>query len=114
MTECLFCKIVRGEIPCTKVYEDDAVLAFDDIQPAAPVHVVIIPKEHIPTLVDVDVLHSDISRRLFAAVQAVARIKEVDENGFRLVANVKADGTQLVYHLHMHLLGGKRLSERMC
>ena len=114
MTDCIFCKIVRGEIPCTKVYEDDAVLAFDDIHPAAPVHVVIIPKQHIPTLMDVDVEHTDMARRLFAGVQAVAKIKKVDESGFRLVANVKSDGTQLVYHLHMHLIGGHRLSDRMC
>lgn len=114
MADCIFCKIVKGEIPCSKVYEDDAVLAFDDIQPAAPVHVVIIPKAHIPTLMDADVEGTDIAKRLLTAVQSVAKIKKVDESGFRLVANVKEDGTQLVFHLHMHVLGGKRLSERMC
>ena len=77
MSDCVFCKIVRGEIPCTKVYEDDKVLAFDDIHPMAPVHVVIVPKNHIATLMDVDTGKDNIMNSLMAAAQKVAKIKKI-------------------------------------
>ncbi|MBP7341927.1 MAG: histidine triad nucleotide-binding protein [Smithellaceae bacterium] len=112
MTDCIFCKIIRGEIPCTKVYEDDAVLAFDDIHPMAPVHVVIIPKTHVATLMDVDAKEGTIGR-LIAAAQEVAGIKNVAASGFRTVVNCNADGGQVVFHLHMHLLGGRKLEDQM-
>ncbi len=113
MPDCIFCKIVKGDIPCTKVYEDDAVLAFDDIHPMAPVHVVIIPKKHIATLMDVDATHSDVMGRLIAAAQDVARIKKVAAGGFRAVMNCNADGGQVVFHLHLHLLGGRKLEDQL-
>jgi len=113
MADCIFCKIVKGEIPCTKVYEDDTVLAFDDIHPMAPVHVILIPKEHIATLMDVDVSHPDIVGRLIAAAQKVAKIKNVEAGGFRTVFNCNADGGQVVFHLHMHLLGGRKLEDQL-
>jgi len=113
MSDCVFCKIVKGEIPCTKVYEDDAVLAFEDIQPMAPVHVILIPKTHVATLMDVDVTKSDIFNRLSAAAQKAAKIKNVADRGFRTVINCNAEGGQVVFHLHMHLLGGRKLEDQM-
>ena len=113
MSDCIFCKIIKGEIPCTKVYEDDAVLAFDDIHPMAPVHVVIIPKKHIATLMDVDASHSDVVGRLIAAAQNVARMKKIAAGGFRAVINCNADGGQVVFHLHLHLLGGRKLEDQL-
>lgn len=113
MPDCIFCKIVKGDIPCTKIYEDDAVLAFDDIHPMAPVHVVIVPKKHIATLMDVDADHSEIMKQMTAAAQKVAGIKQVAERGFRAVINCNAEGGQVVFHLHMHLLGGRNLEDQL-
>ncbi len=110
---CLFCKIIKGEIPCTKVYEDDYVLAFEDIHPMAPVHVIVIPKHHIPTLMDVstdsmaDVIH------MISAAQKVAKLKSIDEKGFRIAINCNKEGGQLIYHLHMHVLGGHMLKDEL-
>lgn len=112
MADCIFCKIIKGDIPCTKVYEDSAVLAFDDINPMAPVHVILIPKEHIATLMDVDA-NADVAGRLIAAAQNVAKIKKVEAGGFRTVFNCNADGGQVVFHLHMHLLGGRKLEDQL-
>ena len=111
MSDCVFCKIIKGDIPCSKVYEDDNVLAFDDIHPMAPVHVIIIPKQHIPTLMDIDSKKSDIMNNLVSAAQKVARMKSIDEKGFRTAINCNAEGGQLVFHLHMHLLGGRKLQD---
>ena len=111
MTDCVFCKIVRGEIPCGKVYEDDQVLAFDDIQPMAPVHVILIPKKHIATLMDLDAKNMDVTGDLMLAAQKVARIKNISDSGFRTVINCNAEGGQVVFHLHMHLLGGRKLQD---
>ena len=113
MEDCIFCKIVRGDIPCKKVYEDDRVMAFEDIHPMAPVHVLIVPKEHIATLMDVAGAGLAIMGDLTRAAQAVARAKGIDRRGFRTVINCNAEGGQLVFHLHMHLLGGRRLEDGM-
>jgi histidine triad (HIT) family protein len=113
MSDCIFCKIVRGEIPCAKVYEDDNILAFDDIQPMAPVHVIIIPKKHIATLMDIDAKSMDITSNLISAAQKIARIKVVAESGFRMAINCNAEGGQVVFHLHMHLLGGRKLEDKL-
>ncbi|HQL01699.1 MAG TPA: histidine triad nucleotide-binding protein [Smithellaceae bacterium] len=113
MSDCIFCKIVKGDIPCTKVYEDEAILAFEDIHPLAPVHVVIIPKTHVATLMDIDAAGSDIASQLMAAAQNVAKLKKVEKQGFRTVINCNADGGQVVFHLHMHLLGGRKLDDSM-
>ncbi len=113
MSDCVFCKIVRGEIPCNKVYEDEKVLAFDDIHPMAPVHVVIIPKNHIATLMDVDTGRDNIINDLIAAAQKVAKIKKIDVSGFRIAINCNAEGGQLVFHLHVHILGGRKLQDEL-
>jgi len=113
MSDCIFCKIVRGEIPCAKVYEDDNVLAFDDINPMAPTHVVIIPKNHIPTLMDVDAKNIGIINHLITAAQKVARIKGIDARGFRTAINCNVEGGQVVFHLHVHVLGGRKLQDEL-
>jgi histidine triad (HIT) family protein len=111
MVDCIFCKITAGEIPCQKVYESDKVLAFEDIHPMAPIHVIIIPKKHIATLMDVDREAMADLQSMMSAAQEVARVKIVDQKGFRMVINCNKEGGQVVFHLHMHLLGGLRLKD---
>ncbi|WP_042162772.1 histidine triad nucleotide-binding protein [Paenibacillus gorillae] len=107
--DCIFCKIIEGSIPSTKVYETETVLAFKDIQPAAPVHTLIIPKKHIPTMNDVTAEDGAVIAELFAAAKEIAKQEGIDEAGYRLINNVNSDGGQVVYHLHIHLLGGEKL-----
>jgi histidine triad (HIT) family protein len=109
MEGCIFCRIAAGEVPCQKVYEDERVLAFEDIQPMAPTHVVLIPKRHIATLMDADAEGMADLQAMMAAARVVARQKKVDAKGFRLVINCNEEGGQVVFHLHMHLLGGQKL-----
>jgi histidine triad (HIT) family protein len=111
MEDCIFCKIANGTIPSKKVYEDAEVVAFDDINPMAPVHVIIIPKKHIPTMLDVTKTDMSSIGSMFAAAQEVARIKGVNERGFRVVINCNKEGGQVIFHLHMHVLGGKKLKD---
>jgi len=107
MTDCLFCKIIDGSIPCDKVYEDDEVLAFNDIHPKAPTHVLVIPKTHIPTLADVD--NPILLGTLMSKVNYIADDILNLEAGYRIVINVREGGGQEVFHLHAHILGGKKL-----
>jgi histidine triad (HIT) family protein len=104
---CIFCKIVAGQIPARKAYEDDELLAFHDIHPWAPVHVLIIPKQHIATLADVGPEHHALLGRMFGLAPRLMRELGVT-NGFRTVVNTGPDGGQEVYHLHMHVMGGPR------
>lgn len=110
--DCLFCKIIAGEIPSAKVYENDYVYAFRDIQPQAPVHVLIVPKKHISSIDEVTPANSDIVRHVAEAIPEVAKALGL-ENGYRVITNVGEDGCQSVRHLHFHLLGGAKLPERM-
>jgi len=107
MNNCLFCKIITGEIPCDKVYEDDDVFAFKDIHAKAPTHVLVIPKEHIPTLADVD--NPALLGTLMSKVNHIANDVLGLEAGYRIVINVREGGGQEVFHLHTHILGGKKL-----
>ncbi|MCL5807407.1 MAG: histidine triad nucleotide-binding protein [Deltaproteobacteria bacterium] len=111
MEDCIFCKIAAGEIPCRKVYENEKALAFEDIHPMAPVHIIIIPKRHIATLMDVDAERAADLQSMMTAAQEVARLKKIDAKGFRLVINCNREGGQVVFHLHMHLLGGLKLKD---
>ena len=113
MEDCIFCKIVKGEIPCNKVYETKELLAFDDINPMAPAHVIIIPKEHIATLMDVKNGDANIMGNIVSAVQEVAKIKGINEKGFRMTINCNEEGGQIIFHLHVHVLGGKRLKDEL-
>jgi|SRR5690606_29939569 histidine triad (HIT) family protein len=110
-TDCLFCKIVRGEIPSTKVYEDDRILAFRDIQPQAKEHILFIPKKHIPTMNDVAPDDWPLVAELLRAAQETARRLGFAERGYRLVNNCNREGGQVIYHLHVHLLGGEPLGK---
>ncbi len=109
MEDCIFCKIASGAIPCNKVFENDRVLAFDDIHPVAPVHVVVIPKDHIPTLMDITREKMETFNAVTAAVQEVARIKGIDQRGFKTVINTNKEGGQVIFHLHVHVIGGGKI-----
>jgi histidine triad (HIT) family protein len=105
--DCIFCKIVAGQIPARKAYEDDQLLAFHDIDPWAPVHVLIIPKLHLPTLADVTPEHEALLGRMLGLAPVLMKQLGVN-NGFRTLINTGPDGRQEVYHLHMHVMGGPR------
>ena len=113
MDGCIFCRIASGQIPSSRVYETDQVLAFDDIHPMAPVHVIVIPKTHIPTLMDLTAERMNECDALMRAVQEVAKIKKIDQKGFRTVINCKEEGGQVIFHLHLHVLGGERLRDEL-
>jgi len=107
--DCLFCKIVNGDIPTNKIYEDDKVLAFYDVAPQAPVHFLVIPKEHIACADDVNEANSEIISYIFVKIAQIAKDLGLN-NGYRIVNNCKEDGGQTVNHLHFHVLGGRSLS----
>ena len=109
MENCVFCKIIQGEIEAGYVYQDQDVVAFRDRAPAAPVHILIIPRLHIPTFNDLQVEHQEMLGRLLLAVQKIARQENIHEKGYRLITNCGRDGGQEVNHLHFHLLGGRPL-----
>jgi histidine triad (HIT) family protein len=111
MSDCVFCKIASGEIPAAIVYQDEAVVAFDDIAPQAPVHTLLIPRAHVAHIGD------DVDGRLleglFSAVPRVAEVKGVSESGYRVIVNTGPDAAQTVHHLHVHILGGRPLAHGM-
>lgn len=106
---CLFCQIVDGTIPCTRVWENEHVLAFHDIHPVAPVHVLIIPKKHISSLQVVQPEHFPLVAHVIEAVQIIAKQLQLADRGYRLLTNCGVEGGQVIYHLHFHLLGGEPL-----
>ncbi len=108
-TDCIFCRIVSGEIPSTRVYEDDRVVAFNDINPKAPVHVLIVPRRHIPSLAHVTVDDEGVLGHMLYVARVIAEEQGILESGFRTIINTGPDGGQEVYHLHLHLLGGRPL-----
>ncbi|MBE6713483.1 MAG: histidine triad nucleotide-binding protein [Ruminococcaceae bacterium] len=110
--DCLFCSILKGEIPSTKVYEDEAVYAFRDINPQAPTHVLVIPKTHIPSADAVSAENSAAVAAVFEAIPKIAKLEGL-EQGYRVITNIGEHGCQSVKHLHFHVLGGKQLSETM-
>lgn len=110
MTDCLFCKIIDGEIPGDIVYENDSVLAFNDINPIAPVHILIIPKEHIATLNDLEEKYTQTMGELFLAAKKIASDKGISESGYRVVFNCNQDGQQTVFHIHLHLIAGRQMT----
>lgn len=109
MTDCIFCKIAAGEIPTTKVYDDGEVLAFRDINPEAPVHLLVIPRRHIATLNDLTEADAALIGQLYLAAKQVVTELGVAENGYRTVINCNRDAGQIVFHVHMHLLAGREL-----
>lgn len=107
--DCIFCKIVAGQIPSNKVYEDEQVLAFHDIQPQAPVHVLVIPKRHFASVNDLSAGEGSMLSHAFAAIQQVARTAGIAESGYRVITNTGKDSGQVVHHLHFHVMGGRSL-----
>ena len=110
MADCLFCKIIDGEIPGDIVYENDSVLAFNDINPIAPVHILVIPKEHIATLNDLEEKHTQTMGELFLAAKKIASDKGISESGYRTVFNCNKDAQQTVFHIHLHLIAGRKMT----
>ena len=106
---CLFCKIGKGEIPAEKVFEDDLVVAFKDIHPQAPIHILIVPRKHISTVNDVAAEDQMLIGHMILTAQKLAATNSIDESGFRLIMNCNAEGGQTVFHIHLHLLGGRQL-----
>ena len=106
--DCIFCKIVAGEIPSTKVYEDDLVLAFRDINPEAPVHILVIPKEHIDSADKICEANSGVVAHIFECIPKIASSEGLND-GYRVITNIGENGGQSVHHMHFHILGGKKL-----
>ena len=109
---CLFCKIVAGEIPSTKVYEDEKILAFRDINPQAPTHILVIPKAHIASVAEITAENADVVAHIFTVIPQIAEAEGLT-GGYRVVSNCGDDAGQTVHHLHFHILGGKALSLEM-
>ncbi|KXG75866.1 histidine triad nucleotide-binding protein [Thermotalea metallivorans] len=109
MSDCIFCKIAAKEIPAKIVYEDDCIVAFHDIQPVAPTHVLVIPKEHIPSMEQATEHHKELIGHIHLSIRNIAEQLGIHEDGYRIVNNCGEQGGQTVYHLHFHLLGGRQM-----
>ncbi len=107
--DCIFCKIVEGIIPSKKVYEDEFVYAFEDIERASPTHILIVPKKHFETILDIGQEDSNLISAVFMAANKIAKKLNFEKKGFRIVANCKEDGGQTVFHVHFHLLAGRKM-----
>lgn len=110
--DCIFCEIIRGSIPSQKVFENEAVYAFRDIKPCAPVHILIVPKAHIASADEINAYNADAVRDVFLAIPEIAKAAGLT-NGYRIVTNIGEDGGQTVKHLHFHLLGGQKFAEKL-
>ena len=111
--DCIFCKIIKGEIPSSKVYEDEEILAFNDINPAAPIHVLVIPKKHIESLAHMEEGDEKIVRKIYKVINEIAEKQGFKEKGYRVIVNCGKDGGQEVGHLHFHLLAGTQFGEKI-
>ena len=112
MDDCIFCMIARGDIPSTKVYEDEYVYAFRDINPQAPTHILVIPKEHIASVGEITADNSALAAKCLEAVAKIAKQEKLDD-GFRVISNCGADAGQTVFHLHFHILAGVKMGDRL-
>ncbi|MBQ1195403.1 MAG: histidine triad nucleotide-binding protein [Clostridia bacterium] len=110
--DCIFCKIIKGDIPSSKVYENEYVYAFRDINPQAPVHILVVPKEHISSVDEITAENSAIVAKIFEAIPEIAKSEKLS-GGYRVISNCGADACQSVKHLHFHILGGAQLGEQM-
>lgn len=113
MEDCLFCKIIKGEIPSNKVYEDDEFLAFHDINPAAPIHILVIPKKHIASLAHLEKEEEAMMGRIYGVINQIAEKQGFKQEGYRVIVNCGKNGGQEVMHLHFHILAGKQLGEKI-
>jgi len=107
---CLFCKIIKQEIPASIVYEDDSILAFEDVNPQAPVHILVIPKKHVATALDLSTEDNELIGQMYQVANGIAKDRKVADRGFRLVMNCNRDAGQTVFHVHLHLLGGRSMT----
>ncbi len=114
MEDCIFCKIIKKEIPSNIVYEDSEIVAFRDINPVAPVHILVIPKKHISSLIDLKAEDEIIIGKIYTVINKIVEQEGIKEKGFRVVVNCGEDGGQEVKHLHFHILGGKKLGLKIC
>ncbi len=110
MEDCIFCKIINNEIPAELIFEDDRIVAFNDVNPQAPIHILIIPKEHFASLNDIPEEKEDILGHILLRARQIARNLGIDEQGYRIVLNTARDSGQEVFHIHFHLLGGRRMT----
>ncbi len=113
MEDCLFCKIIKGEIPSKKVYEDEEILAFEDINPAAPIHILVIPKKHITSLAHLEKEDETLVGKIYGVINKISLEKGFKEDGYRVIVNCGKNGGQEVMHLHFHLLAGKQFGEKI-
>ena len=113
MEDCLFCKIIKGEIPSTKVYEDDEILAFNDINPAAPIHILVIPKKHIASLAHMEKEDEAIVGKIYGVINKIAEEKGFKESGYRVIVNCGKDAGQEVMHLHFHIVAGAKFGDKI-
>jgi len=113
MENCIFCKIIKKEISSTIVYEDDVVIGFKDINPVAPVHILIVPKTHLSSVNEINETNAEIIVKIHLAAQKIAKEMNIYEKGYRLINNCGADAGQTVHHLHYHLIGGKNLGPKL-
>jgi len=109
MENCIFCKIITGEIPASKVFEDEKIIAFEDINPQAPIHILLIPKEHFASLKDIPEDKKNILSHILLKARQIAQEKGIAESGYRIVLNTERDSGQEVFHIHFHLLGGRKM-----
>ena len=113
MENCIFCKIINGEIPSNKVYEDDEILAFKDINPQMPVHILIVPKKHFKSIMDISKEDELLIGKIFTVIQKIAKELGIDNDGFRIISNCGENAGQTVKHLHFHILAGKKMSDKI-
>lgn len=113
MEDCIFCKIIKKEIPSTILYEDDEIIAFKDINPAAPIHILVIPKKHIPSLVELEKEDELLIGRIYTVINKLAEMQGVKEKGYRVIVNCGKDAGQEVEHLHFHLLAGAKFGDKI-
>lgn len=113
MEECLFCKLIKGEIPSNKVYEDEEILAFHDINPEAPIHILVIPKKHISCLADIEKEDEALIGRIHGVINKIAKQERFIENGYRLITNCGEDSGQEIMHLHFHILAGTKFGNKI-
>jgi histidine triad (HIT) family protein len=112
-TDCIFCKIVSGEIPATVVYKDEVITAFRDIQPVSPTHILVIPNKHIPSTEDIREEDQPILGHLLGKVKTIAAQEGISQSGYRMIVNTGPDANQVVFHFHLHILGGQRMKHPM-
>ena len=109
MEDCLFCKIASKNIPAKIIFENDNIIAIKDIEPQAPVHILIIPKDHIPTINDIELRHKKLIGEMYIVAKQLAKENNINDDGYRTVFNCNQNGGQAVYHIHLHLLGGRQM-----